>query len=462
MAGNITKFEEYFNSKAENQPNAAQPKKTKNDRDLFVFNIIQLFDEKLIPENKINIGKLGKVIHITGTNGKGSTSHLTSQLLHHSGYKTSLFTSPHVEYINERIVINGENVSNELLDKAFLACKDVIQANNLHYFIGLFYCYLYIVSELIPTPLDYSVIEVGIGGTHDATNLASYERKDAVLTSISYDHVSLLGDTLQAIATEKLGIVNNNTENLFIGKSYTPAIIDDSFVANSDFDDTAKKLLNRAKFENNIVDEFIENRVSQLRNEYKKFTPFFITENDVLTVKSMLDNGNNTDNNITDYYLHNLALALRIVKTNTNNDKINLDDCKLPPARLEIVGGSFLIDGAHNFSSLLNIAVTIKNKNLNPKVALISCIKDRDINEFIQILKAILPATKIYITNIQNDIEASINRETYDKDDVIFIKDYKDAYNTIKRVYNGVDDLKLITGSFYLCGAVRTLLTKET
>jgi len=141
-------------------------------------------------------------IHIAGTNGKGSTSHSIAAVLQAAGYKTGLYTSPHLKSFTERIKINGQEISPEAVTnfvathKAFL---DELQPSFFEMTVGL--AFWYFAQEKV----DIAVVEVGMGGRLDSTNVLSPEL--CLITNIGYDHTQFLGDTLPLIAGEKAGII---------------------------------------------------------------------------------------------------------------------------------------------------------------------------------------------------------------------------------------------------------------
>lgn len=146
-----------------------------------------------------------KYIHIAGTNGKGSTAAMISSVLCEQGYKTGLFTSPFIEVFNERIQINGENISDEDLVGYVERVKTEMEKNNLPVSEFAFICavaFLYFKEQ----KCDFVVLEVGMGGRLDATNIIE-ESEVSVLASISFDHMQFLGETVEEIALEKCGII---------------------------------------------------------------------------------------------------------------------------------------------------------------------------------------------------------------------------------------------------------------
>ncbi len=143
-----------------------------------------------------------RTVHIAGTNGKGSTSHMMAAILQSAGYKTGLYTSPHLKDFRERIRINGQMIPQEYVCAFVEGAKETISRLNPSFFeITTAMAFRYFADERV----DVAVIEVGLGGRLDCTNVITPEV--SVITNISIDHTDLLGDTLEAIAHEKAGII---------------------------------------------------------------------------------------------------------------------------------------------------------------------------------------------------------------------------------------------------------------
>jgi dihydrofolate synthase / folylpolyglutamate synthase len=172
-------------------------------------NTIALANHLGNPEKKI------KTIHIAGTNGKGSTSSMIASILQEGGYKVGLYTSPHLKDFRERIKINGQEISEHFVVDFIATNKAFFESNQLSFFemtVGLAFDYF------VKQDIDVAVIEVGMGGRLDSTNIIT--PLVSVITNIGFDHTFFLGNTLEAIAFEKAGIIKNNIP-VVIGE-YTP------------------------------------------------------------------------------------------------------------------------------------------------------------------------------------------------------------------------------------------------
>lgn len=161
-----------------------------------LHNTIQLCAQLDNPQHKF------KSIHIGGTNGKGSTSHMIAAILQQAGYKTGLYTSPHLKDFRERIRINGQMVPEEFVTSFVDQQKELIERIQPSFFevtVGM--AFSYFAEEQV----DIAIIEVGLGGRLDSTNVITPEL--SVITNISLDHTNMLGNTLPEIAFEKAGII---------------------------------------------------------------------------------------------------------------------------------------------------------------------------------------------------------------------------------------------------------------
>lgn len=156
-----------------------------------------------------------KTIHVAGTNGKGSTSHMLAAIFQAAGYKTGLYTSPHLKDFRERIKVNGQVCSEEFVVSFTDAIEPMIQEISPSFFeITVAMAFDYFAKQAV----DIAIIEVGLGGRLDSTNIIDPEL--SIITNIGYDHMNLLGNRLEEIAFEKAGIIKHG-KPVVIGESLT-------------------------------------------------------------------------------------------------------------------------------------------------------------------------------------------------------------------------------------------------
>ena len=210
-------------------------------------NIIALADHLNNPQNKF------KSIHVAGTNGKGSTSHMIASILQEAGYKVGLYTSPHLKDFRERIKVNGNIIGKKEVINFIDKNQSFIEKQQLSFFemtVGL--AFEYFASKKV----DIAVIEVGLGGRLDSTNIIMPEV--SVITNIGYDHMQMLGETLSEIAFEKAGII----------KKGIPVIISEKQTAINDvFVKIAQEKHAQISY---AEDEVKENYKSDLLGNYQK------------------------------------------------------------------------------------------------------------------------------------------------------------------------------------------------
>ena len=201
----------------------------------FLFNQLPIYQRTGPVAYKKDIGNIKKLceyiknphnkfdsIHIAGTNGKGSVAHMIASVFQESGYKTGLYTSPHLKDFRERIKINGELIDKASVINFISSNHSFFSKMDVSFFeITVAMAFSYFAQEKV----DIAIIETGLGGRLDSTNIISPEI--SIITNISYDHENLLGNTIQKISNEKAGIIkyktpviigttNNESKNIFI------------------------------------------------------------------------------------------------------------------------------------------------------------------------------------------------------------------------------------------------------
>ena len=203
-------------------------------------------------KDKINIAP---VIHLVGTNGKGSTGRFLAHTLLKRGYNVGHYTSPHILIFNERIWINGKNISDNQLQKVHKKLQSLLPtevSESLSYFE-----YTTLLAALAFEGLDFVIMEAGLGGEYDATNV--FDKKISLITTIDYDHQAFLGDTIEEIAATKL---NSIDKEAIIGKQIHPEI-----------ENVKCKMENEGKKIYDYLEFFEKEEIENLKKEFK-FAPF--------------------------------------------------------------------------------------------------------------------------------------------------------------------------------------------
>ena len=378
-----------------------------------------------------------KSIIVGGTNGKGSVSSIISSILINNNYKTALYTSPHLINVNERISINNQPISNtdlcSLISKLKNICSELeIGPSYFEFITALAFLYFY------EKEIDICILEVGMGGRWDATNIVT--PLISVITNISFDHMDYLGNTLNKIGKEKAEIIKNNI----------PAVTACSV-------NTIKPITNKAKtcsaplYRYGI--EFSSKGSSTNNYSYKSNTY------ELSNLKSNLK-GN--------YQIENLSVALQAIellsikynfKLSEKLIRKGLQDVKCS-GRLEIIDikRPVILDCAHNDSSS---AALIKSlRILYPDIKfnfLIGMLSDKDHKKFIKNISEL--SNKIFITDQFSEREADTDKLKTICEQLNckykIINNYNIAFKTLLK-----KNLPLcITGSIYLVGRIKELLS---
>lgn len=341
-----------------------------------------------------NEKSLGKIIHIAGTNGKGSTSYFLYQMLQLAGFKTALFTSPHILKINERISYNLSDITDEEMDNIFTANKDIIINNNLSYFEAVFFTAALFFAEKSP---DFTILETGLGGRYDATNTNTINNKLCVITSMGQDHTAYLGNNIYGIINEKLGILRDNSTLV---------------------------LAYNKPFVLNHIKKTVKNIVKAIDKE--------------MIIEDIDYPYPYNENYTTASYIYKLLLNKKFKYNKT---------LKLPPCRMEKIE-NIILDGSHNMPGILKIINTWKKQNINAVIFTVT--NDRNIENTAEILKHV--SNNLIVTTLPGNIRSI---DECKNNNLIFIQSPKDALEYALNSYKGTI---LVTGSFYLCAYIKEYL----
>lgn len=276
--------------------------------------------------------KLGQIIHVAGTNGKGSTAHFIAQMFEKNGLKTALFTSPHILDIKERFSISLKNISESDFNRLFEKYRNIIEKYDLSFFEASFFIAALWFSLNKP---DVTVLETGLGGRLDATNTRVINNKICVITSVSQDHAQILGSNVYKIADEKIKIARTSSP-VFLG-------------------------VNKESIKKHIK-ETITNVI------YETVPTDFAKE----------------------YYPHpyseNYSLAHEVLEYVIGKSLPDYRGLLLPQCRLEEIE-NVILDGSHNPAGV--IALKKSGRLTNVKTIIFSSTKDRDPSVILNILKQI-------------------------------------------------------------------------
>lgn len=398
-----------------------------------------------------------KIIHIAGTNGKGSTATFLENIFFAAGYSVAKFTSPHILRFNERILVNKEMISDEDVVKYCEIVMNILEENGLQinfFEIATFVALLYF-KEKNP---DFIFLETGLGGRYDATNIV--KSTIAAITNVSFDHVALLGNSLYEIADRKVGIIKNR--QLCI---YAQNLAELEEAVKRETDNSVNVLEKYKGFQAELDNQNYKTIVKIVENKNSK-------ESGNIKKSENIEKINNNKNNLKKTFIlplfgkfqaNNFLIAYEIAKIYGISDKViqkGLDEISLA-GRFEIFSKNpaTILDVAHNDDS-----VKVLTENLNELfkddevIFVLSVLGTKDIAN---IFKRILEKNyKIFITSLKEvtyglsaeEIKKNLEDSNISTKNIIFEDDILQAYNQAKKMILKNDNsykVIVVCGSFY-------------
>ncbi|RST76227.1 bifunctional folylpolyglutamate synthase/dihydrofolate synthase [Siminovitchia acidinfaciens] len=388
-----------------------------------------------------------KVIHVAGTNGKGSTVTFLRSILNEAGYEVGTFTSPYIETFNERISINGNPVSDADLVKLVRIVKplteeleagelgpptefEIITAMAMYYFANI-------------RSVDFTILEVGLGGRFDSTN--TVHPLMTIITNIGMDHINILGDTVEKIAFEKAGIIKEGVP-LFTGAKQQEA--------HSVIRAEAEK--KHAEVYQLGIDFSVENHESVPGGE--KFT-YLSRETQYENMKLSLLGRHQTEN---------AAIAVASLMYMKENGLLKLSEKEIRaglekaywPGRMEVLQQRpvVILDGAHNTEGLKAFAATMNNRYEGKNIKMIfAALEDKDLSHMLPLLKTM--NAEVYFTQFDFPRAASASKlkEIGKMEDASVEEDWRAL---LRRMVNELDveDVLAVTGSLYFISEAKQFL----
>lgn len=394
-----------------------------------------------------NFEKEMKFIHIAGTNGKGSCAQMLTNILICEGYKVGKFISPHLIDYNERISINNINIPSCELSNLIEELQPKVNYYNgthdtkitlfeLETTIALLYFYR--------NNVDFVVLETGLGGLFDCTNIIS-KPLICLISSIGYDHMQILGNTLPEIAYQKAGIIKPNSHTLLFSSS---DLVDTVFINKCKETNSTLHLINQSSISNYSYDDVYQ------YFDYNNFTHIAINlkgsmqvQNACLCIEAVL-------------VLRSLGYEISESNLRTGLSSV------VHKARLEVLNKNPLIvfDGAHNENAILNLQNSINMYYKNKKRCyVVSILAKKDYKKIISLLTKDTDSMFIFTSGndetrfVNSEVLCNIAKECGAKN--TYAMDLKDAISFI--VKNNSNFVNFIIGSFYVYGDVVNILKKE-
>ncbi|MBM6874919.1 bifunctional folylpolyglutamate synthase/dihydrofolate synthase [Fusobacterium mortiferum] len=361
-----------------------------------------------------------KVIHVAGTNGKGSTSTTIETILLEAGYRVGKYTSPHILKFNERIRANGQDITDEDIVKYYQLVKDIVAKTGLRptFFEMTTAMMFKYFSDL---KLDYVVLETGMGGRFDATNVC--EADICVITNVGLDHIEYLGDTIYKIAKEKAGIIKNCPK----------VVVADS---NSEF----LKAISEEKAE--IINVLEKYKDARMKLDFKKFV-----------TRIEIGEESYDFSLFGDYQFKNFLTAYEVVTELGIDREIIKKACKkvVWQCRFEryFEKPLVILDGAHNEDGMRELCKIIEQGYRSDEVVIItSILKDKDVKHMLKLMRKI--SDNIVFTSLEDNPRGTtgekILEQLEDKRGCLVENDMKKAYEIAKNLNKKII---VVCGSFY-------------
>jgi dihydrofolate synthase/folylpolyglutamate synthase len=434
-----------------------EPIRTYREAEEYINGIAKFSGKNSMEHTKRFLAHLGnpadnrKIIHIAGTNGKGSVCAYLCSVLRQAGISAGMFISPHLVTMRERFVIDGSMISEEEFLEAFFEVKDHLtdlppELAEVSYHPS-FFEFLFFMAMVIfeKRNVEYVVLETGLGGRLDATN--SVERKKVcVLTSIGYDHMEYLGDTLAQIASEKAGILRENTPVVYPVKQpeVTEIIEACAFAAGAKTCPLQEHAIKEIKIHHKTID-------FSLHLNYYGYISFTVST-------------------VAVYQVENASLAIRALAL-LNDERITVPAMQTGirkafwEGRMEEILPNVYLDGAHNEDGIRAFIETVKTQHCRGKRRLLySVVSDKQYREVIELLASSGLFQMVGLTELSDKraLPLSVLKDYFGQYTELECKAYETLDAAVEELVSGRDDEDnvYIVGSLYLVGEVKALLRR--
>ncbi len=389
-----------------------------------------------------------KIIHVAGTNGKGSVCAYLRGILMESGRSVGMFISPHLETMRERISINGQLISEEEFAGIFEQVMEKVRQGNR---VGLshpsFFEYLFLMAMCYfkDRQPDYIILETGLGGRLDATN-SILNPAVCVITEIGYDHMQYLGHTLSQIAAEKAGIMKADVPVVFLdaGEEVTGILTQ-----------YAEKMKSPA-----IIlkkDQFLDVNISNKTIDFSLHTGYYNNVRLSLNTPAL-------------YQVENASLAFLAAEA-LRDDNITLETIKKGlwaafwPGRMEEVLPGVFLDGAHNEDGIKAFLRTVREDGCTGKRHLLfGVVADKRYGQMIQMIADSGLFAEAIVTVLETDRSASIDqlKEIWRQYSKMACSFHEDAAQALQKLLNNKtgEDTAYVVGSLYLIGQIKSLMRR--
>ncbi len=424
----------------------------------YLLNVPKFTEKNSLDHTKTLWKKLGspgkdkKIIHVAGTNGKGSICAFLASVLKEAGKRTGAFTSPHLVTMEERFLVDGKMAADDQFLDAFLRVMEVVEKGEKEkishptFFEWLFLMAMVLFEE---KETDYIILETGLGGRLDATNIIE-KPLITIITGIGLDHTEYLGETKEEIAFEKAGILKQGVPIVY--RKTSPSV-DKVIEERADLlqcpripvDLSEIKILG---IKNKHIDFSFKSRYDKYINLKIQAKALYQTENAIVAIRGL-------EEIFPEKTLYPTVLP-------TGIEKMTLQ------GRMEDMGEGIYVDGAHNIDGIEAFCKTVKslisNKEKKNIVLLFSAVQEKMYENMIEEL-AKIPFSIIVVTTINNQrgVKAKEISNIFKKftDRTIIVEDrIEEAYEKAME-WKGRDGFLFVTGSLYLVGELKNLSVKD-
>lgn len=418
----------------------------------YILNIRRFTKKNSLDNTKYLLGILGnpqknmKIIHVAGTNGKGSVCAYVNSILLEQGKSTGLFTSPHLVKINERIKINNIDISDEKFNECFEKVKSAIgQLPKKHYYHPTFFEFIFLMAMTAfdDAGVEYVVLETGLGGRLDATN-AVEKPLVTVITQIDLDHTDILGDTIEKIAFEKAGIIKECIPVVYLDdKPEVSAVIKSSAAAK------------------NAPLYKVDSGTIKIKRKDDKGIDFYLSN-------SYYGSNYFTIANQASYQTVNAALAVMTAGVIGVKDIDGMRTALALTAwagRMELLHGDIYLDGAHNPGALEKLCGTIKELKKSRKACLLfSVMQDKDYRKMIDIICTCGCFDDIVAVPVRSprasdtaEIASEFKRHGVNAHTADSVEEGLDIARSLRKKYKPEQCITVCAGSLYLIGEIKAL-----
>ena len=393
-----------------------------------------------------------KIIHVAGTNAKGSVCFYLNNLLNSAGKGTGLFTSPHLVDIRERFRINGQMVSKEAFFEAFLIVYEKVMSkfdDTLEGYHPTFFEFLFFMAMLLfkGEEIEYIILETGLGGKLDATN--SLDKKAlTILTRMGLDHTEYLGNTIEEVALQKAGILRNGTKALYFGA-----------------DEDLNEVLEQAIADVGAIGQCVDKNLWKDEKFRDKNIDFSYNSRyyDYIAI---------TVPGIAVYQIENVSMALCALETLLNKEEMptvetiqSVLKTTVWEGRMEEVLPDVFLDGAHNENGIEAFLDSVIKAKAVKKTLLFSVVSDKDYQCMIRHLVKADVFDEIVVTGLENSRALKVQeilQKFYEcgRKEIVVIDDVEQAFEFLCTKKAEGEQI-YVAGSLYLVGRIKEIIGRN-